>query len=78
MILPISIGVLTYVGQRMMTKGQEMPMFMKMMPVIMVAVCFTMPAGVLLYWVASQLISNIQQYFIFKNESVAKGAVINV
>jgi YidC/Oxa1 family membrane protein insertase len=77
-ILPLSIGLLTLVGQRMMTKGQEMPAFMKMMPFIMVAVCFKMPGGVLLYWAASQLVSNIQQYFIFNTQTIEKGAVINV
>ncbi len=78
MILPILIGLLTFLGQRMMTHGQEVPLFMKLMPFIMMSVCFSMPAGVLLYWAASQLVSNIQQYFILRKETVVQGVISNV
>jgi YidC/Oxa1 family membrane protein insertase len=70
MIMPILIGVLTHFGQQLMTQGQvDPPLFMKFMPFIMVGVCFSMPSGVLIYWAVSQAVSNIQQYFVMKQDS---------
>jgi len=65
-ILPVIIGLSTYYTQKMMPTStdpaqQKVLMFM---PVLMVVICWKMPAGVLLYWASSQLISAFQQYLI--------------
>ncbi len=39
------------------------------MPVLMVVISFQMPAGVLLYWAISQIISSAQQVLILKKGS---------
>lgn len=66
-IMPVIIGILTYFTSKMMSpSGQKQPAFMAIMPVFMVVICLRMPAGVLLYWVSSQLISSIQQYLVVK------------
>ena len=64
-ILPIVIGVATYLGQKMATIDANQQKIMVFMPVIMVAVSFQMPAGVLLYWAVSQIISSVQQVMVF-------------
>ena len=38
------------------------------MPVLMVVISFKMPAGVLLYWAISQIISSVQQILIMNNK----------
>ena len=72
-ILPLVIGLATYLGQKMSTIDPSQQKIMVLMPVIMVAVSFQMPAGVLLYWAVSQIISSVQQVIAFsvtdENES---------
>ena len=70
-ILPIVIGVTTYLSQRLtpMTKDATQQRIMQFVPLVMVVVCWKMPAGVLLYWAASQLISMIQQMSIMKTNN---------
>ena len=63
-ILPVLIAVSTYLSQRMMVMEQSQRALMTVMPVVMFVVCLKMPAGVLLYWAASQLILTVQQYLI--------------
>ena len=64
-ILPLVIGIATYLGQKMATVDPSQQKIMMFMPVIMVVVSFQMPAGVLLYWAVSQIISSLQQVMIF-------------
>ena len=66
-ILPFVIGLATYLGQKMSTIDPSQQKIMMFMPVIMVAVSFQMPAGVLLYWAVSQIISSAQQALAFSN-----------
>ena len=68
-ILPILIGVLTYLGQKFMptnSSSKQQQQIMLIMPFFLVAICLKMPAGVLIYWVVSQLFSTIQQVIIMK------------
>jgi YidC/Oxa1 family membrane protein insertase len=63
-ILPIVIGVATYFGQKMSTTDPMQQKIMMFMPFLMVIISFKMPAGVLLYWAISQIISSGQQILI--------------
>ena len=65
--MPFVIGLATYLGQKMSTIDPSQQKIMMFMPVIMVAVSFQMPAGVLLYWAVSQIISSAQQALAFSN-----------
>ncbi len=45
----------------------QMNTMMKIMPLMSVFFCFTMPTGLGLYWIASAVVRTFQQYFIGKN-----------
>lgn len=62
-ILPIIIGVTSYLSQKMMTIDPKQAAMFIFMPFIMFFVCLKMPAGVLLYWATSQGLSVAQQYY---------------
>lgn len=63
-ILPVVIGIATYIGQKLATTDPSHQKILMMMPVIMVVISFKMPGGVLLYWAISQIISSAQQIII--------------
>lgn len=71
-ILPILAGVLQLIQQRMMTprggskdpQQNAMSNSMMFMPLMIVFIGWTFPAGPVLYWVAQSLFGIIQQYFI--------------
>ena len=47
--------------------AQQMNMMMKIMPLMSVFFCFTMPSGLGLYWITSAVVRTIQQVFINRN-----------
>ena len=67
-ILPIVIGLSTYYSQKLTPMSSDSPQtkIMGFLPIFMVVICIKMPAGVLLYWASSQIISTIQQLSIVK------------
>ena len=67
-ILPIVIGLSTYFGQKMSATDPSQQKILMFMPVLMVVISFKMPAGVLLYWAISQIISSVQQILIMNNK----------
>ena len=68
-ILPILSGVTQLVQQRMMTlpstdpQQQMMNKMMTFMPLVFLYITFSLPSGLVLYWVASNVVSIVQQYF---------------
>lgn len=68
-ILAITTGVSQWVIQRMMTprttdpQQQMMSQMMQFMPIMFVFFAFSVPAGLVLYWVTSNLFTFVQQYF---------------
>ena len=46
--------------------AQQMDMMMKIMPVMSIVMCFSMPAGLGIYWITSAVIRTIQQFIINK------------
>ncbi len=69
-ILAILTGITQWVTQRMMTpkstdpQQQTMNQMMQFMPIMFVFFAFSVPAGLVLYWVASNLFTFVTQYFI--------------
>ena len=49
--------------------GQQMDMMMKIMPVMSVFMCFSMPSGLGIYWITSAVVRTIQQVVINKQLS---------
>lgn len=68
-VLAVLTGVSQWVVQRMMTprtsdpQQQTMNQMMQFMPIMFVFFAFSVPSGLVLYWVTSNLFSVVQQYF---------------
>jgi YidC/Oxa1 family membrane protein insertase len=76
-ILAILIGISTYFMQATMPAqaNSQMQMMTIMMPVLLVFICWSFPAGVQVYWLVSNVIGAIQQYYILKLPKKGKGRV---
>ncbi len=76
-ILPILMGVSMFLQQKLAPSNFTDPMqekIMKFLPVIFTFFFFTFPAGLVLYWLANNILSIAQQYFV--NKSMEKQKVI--
>jgi YidC/Oxa1 family membrane protein insertase len=68
-VMPVLTGVTQLVLQRMMTmpsndpQQQMMNRMMTFMPLVFLGVTFSLPSGLVMYWVVSNVVSMIQQYF---------------
>ena len=68
-VFAILTGITQWVTQRMMTprstdpQQQTMNQMMQFMPIMFVFFAFSVPAGLVLYWVTSNLFTFVQQYF---------------
>jgi YidC/Oxa1 family membrane protein insertase len=68
-ILPVITVVTQFITQKMMTppsqdpQAQSMNSMMNIMPLMFGFFCLQVPAGLVVYWVASNLFSMVQQYF---------------
>ncbi len=74
-ILPILMGVSMVVQQKMTPSGMDpkQAKIMMLMPVVFTFMFLTFPAGLVLYWLVSNTLGIIQQYFVNKKaESPAK------
>ena len=74
-ILPVVIGLATYYGQKMSSVDPNQQKILMFMPFLMVIISFKMPAGVLLYWAISQVISSGQQILIMNQGKEAKNDI---
>ena len=52
---------------------QQMDMMMKVMPIMSVFMCFSMPSGLGIYWITSAVVRTVQQVFI--NKSLNKKSI---
>lgn len=71
MILPILVGVTQWVQQKMTTlpsadpkQQQQSQMMLWMMPIMFVFLTMSFPSGLAIYWLTSNIISIIMQYFV--------------
>ena len=74
-IWPIFMGISMFIQQKMtpqvgVDKSQE-KMFL-LMPLMFVFMMSGLPAGLIIYWTFSNILSMIQQYYINKNTSLKK------
>ncbi len=71
-VLPILVGVTSWVSQKMITQPPSDPqqqsmntMMQIMMPLMMAFITFTLPSGLGIYFLVSGIISMVIQYFIY-------------
>lgn len=68
-LLPILTAATQWVVQRMMTmptqdpQQQMMSQMMQFMPIMFLVISISMPSGLVLYWLASNVFTIVQQYF---------------
>lgn len=66
LILLVLFVVTTYLPQKMMSQDPQQNRMMVIMSVMMVWIGWTIPAGVILYWVTSNVFMLIQQYVMLR------------
>ncbi len=78
-LIPILAGVTQWLSTKLMMTpqqkpadgdnpmGQTMNSMNTMMPLMSVVFCFTLPAGIGIYWIASAVVRTVEQYFINKH-----------
>ncbi len=72
-ILPIVMGITMFIQQKMTPTGAGNPQqqkVMQFMPIIFTFLFLSFPSGLVLYWLVSNLLSIIQQYYV--NKKLAK------
>jgi YidC/Oxa1 family membrane protein insertase len=77
-ILPIVIGIATYLSQKMMTIDPKQAAIFMFMPFLMVIISLKMPAGALLYWAVSTIASVVQQYLLNSRSKASEDTAIDV
>jgi YidC/Oxa1 family membrane protein insertase len=67
-ILALLVGITTYLMQKSMpgAGGQQAQMMTLFMPVFIVFICWNFPVGVQLYWLVSNLVGAVQQFYILR------------
>jgi YidC/Oxa1 family membrane protein insertase len=69
-LMPIVMGVVTFVQNKMTIKDPNQKMMIYMMPVLMLAMFNAFPAGLVLYWTLSSALGLVQQRLIDKGIAV--------
>ncbi|MGH7890565.1 MAG: membrane protein insertase YidC, partial [Thermodesulfobacteriota bacterium] len=78
-ILPLAMGISWYVSQKMTPTtimGPENQLQMKMMefmPLIFTVMFWGLPSGLILYWTVSNILSIVQQVYVNRRFTLAKG-----
>ena len=72
LLLPIIIALSTYWSQKSMTMDPQQAKIFAFMPFLMFFISWKMPAGVLLYWAVSTIITTVQQNWILKQIKPSK------
>jgi len=72
-ILPLLSAATTYLQTAMTVTDQSQKGLMIIMPIFIGWISIKFPAGLVLYWVVSNLFSIVQQYFLMKGTPDAKG-----
>jgi len=74
-ILPVLSALTTFLQQKQTTgeMTQQNKMMMIFMPLFIGYISLSFPAGLVLYWVASNTFQIFQQWFMYRSGSVSKG-----
>jgi len=66
-ILPIVLAIFTFYSQKMMMVDPKQKQLLYLSPIMILIFGLKLPAGVLLYWATSTVLSTVQQFMITKN-----------
>lgn len=70
-ILPIILAVFTFYSQKMMMVDPKQKQLLYLSPILILVFGLKLPAGVLLYWAASTVLSTVQQLSVNKQRAEA-------
>ena len=76
-VLPVLSALTTFIQQKQTTTemNQQMKMMMIFMPIFIGWISLTFPAGLVIYWVISNITQIFQQWWMYRGESnLKKGA----
>lgn len=77
-ILPVVLAVFTFYSQKMMMVDPKQKQFLFLSPVIILVFGLKLPAGILLYWAASTVLSTVQQFYVNSQQSATSGTTVEV
>lgn len=74
-ILPVLSALTTYIQQKQTTTeiNQQTKMMMIFMPIFIGWISFTFPAGLVIYWVVSNMMQIAQQWWMYRSDDKVKG-----
>lgn len=74
-ILPVLSALTTYIQQKQTTTevNQQTKMMMIFMPLFIGWISFTFPAGLVIYWVVSNIMQIAQQWWMYRSDDKVKG-----
>jgi YidC/Oxa1 family membrane protein insertase len=75
-LLAVLVAITTYYSQKSMDLPKEQQSLMVFMPIMMYFICQSLNAGVLLYWVVSNVLTTVQQLYIQKGKTVTDDVTI--
>lgn len=73
-IMIVLMMLTTYIPQKMMSADPQQDRIMLFMTVFMAFIAWRLPAGVLLYWITTNVWTIAQQYFAVRTSEEVKGA----
>lgn len=73
LIFPILAAVTTYLQSKMISNDPSQKTMAMMMPIMIFVFSWKLPSGLVLYWIASNVFSIAQQYWINKKYPIDQG-----
>jgi YidC/Oxa1 family membrane protein insertase len=74
-LLPIVMGIATFLQQKMTSIDPRQMALLYIMPVFMTVIFFNFPSGLVLYWLINTVLTIAQQYYIERKERVPAGTL---
>jgi YidC/Oxa1 family membrane protein insertase len=75
-VLALLVALTTYYSQKTMSVDPQQQKMMAFMPIFLFFISMNLNAGVLLYWIVSNLLTAIQQSYVQKHKAVKEKVVI--
>lgn len=64
LVLPVTLAIFTFYSQKMMMVDPKQKQFLYLSPILILVFGLKLPAGVLIYWAVSTILSTVQQYYV--------------
>ena len=75
-ILPVIMGITSYFQSKQTMMDPSQQTMVVMMPIMMTVIFFTMPSGLVLYWLTSNVFTLVSKYFFKQDDAALAGAAL--